>query len=56
MARLPGFVNPDQAQYVLGRGNNGVEIFCADAEFAFYLKNCKTDRNSNAIFQFILKL
>jgi putative transposase len=30
MARLPRFVIPVQPQYVIARGNNRAEIFCAD--------------------------
>jgi putative transposase len=38
MARLPRFVNPDQPQLVILRGNNRSETFCADADYAFYLE------------------
>lgn len=38
MARLPRFVIPDQPQHVIVRGNNRTEIFCADADYQFYLE------------------
>ena len=38
MARLPRFVIPDQPQHVILRGNNRSEIFCADADYHFYLE------------------
>ncbi|MDP2758984.1 MAG: transposase [Sideroxyarcus sp.] len=38
MARLPRFVIPDQPQHVIVRGNNRSEIFCADADYQFYLE------------------
>jgi len=38
MARLPRFVIPDQPQHILVRGNNRAEIFCADADYQFYLE------------------
>ncbi|MDO8811264.1 MAG: transposase [Gallionella sp.] len=38
MARLPRFVIPDQPQHVIVRGNNRNEIFCADADYQFYLE------------------
>jgi len=38
MARLPRFVIPDQPQHVILRGNNRTEIFCADADYQFYLE------------------
>ena len=38
MARLPGFVIPDQPQHVIVRGNNRTEIFCAEADYKFYLE------------------
>ena len=37
MARLPRFVIPGQPQHVIVRGNNRAEIFCADADYQFYL-------------------
>lgn len=37
MARLPRFVIPDQPQHVIVRGNNRSDIFCADADYQFYL-------------------
>lgn len=38
MARLPRFVLPGQPQHVIVRGNNRSEIFCADADYQFYLE------------------
>ena len=38
MARLPRFVVPGQPQHVIVRGNNRSEIFCADADYRFYLE------------------
>jgi putative transposase len=38
MARLPRFVIPGQLQHVIVRGNNRTEIFCADADYQFYLE------------------
>ena len=41
MARLPRFLIPDQPQHVMLRGNNRAEIFCADADYNFYLEKLK---------------
>ena len=41
MARLPRFVIPNQPQHVILRGNNRAEIFCADADYNFYLEKLK---------------
>lgn len=38
MARLPRFVIPGQPQHVILRGNNRSDIFCADADYHFYLE------------------
>ena len=38
MARLPRFVIPKQPQHVIVRGNNRTDIFCANADFQFYLE------------------
>jgi putative transposase len=38
MARLPRFILPGQPQHVIVRGNNRTEIFCADADYRFYLE------------------
>jgi putative transposase len=38
MARLPRFTIPGQPQHVIVRGNNRREIFCADADYRFYLE------------------
>jgi putative transposase len=37
MARLPRFVIPHQPQHIIVRGNNRSEIFCAEADYLFYL-------------------
>jgi putative transposase len=37
MARLPRYSVPGQPQHVIIRGNNRQEIFCAEADYAFYL-------------------
>lgn len=38
MARLPRFTLPGHPQHVIVRGNNRSEIFCADADYRFYLE------------------
>jgi putative transposase len=38
MARLPRLIIPGQPQHVIVRGNNRSEIFCADADYRFYLE------------------
>lgn len=38
MARLPRFMLPGQPQHVILRGNNRSEIFCAEADYRFYLE------------------
>jgi putative transposase len=38
MARLPRFVLPGHPQHVIVRGNNRSEIFCAEADYSFYLE------------------
>ena len=38
MARLSRFVLPGQPQHVILRGNNRAEVFCADADYQFYLE------------------
>ncbi|MGH9439638.1 MAG: transposase [Terriglobia bacterium] len=38
MARLPRFVLPGQPQHVIQRGNNREAIFCAQADYRFYLE------------------
>ncbi|MBA4142737.1 MAG: transposase, partial [Nitrosospira sp.] len=37
MARLTRFILPGQPQHVILRGNNRSEIFCAEADYRFYL-------------------
>jgi putative transposase len=41
MARLPRFVIPGHPQHVIVRGNNRAEIFCAEADYLFYLEKLK---------------
>lgn len=41
MARLPRFILPGQPQHVIVRGNNRAEIFCADADYQFYLEKLR---------------
>ena len=41
MARLPRFVLPGQPQHIILRGNNRNEIFCADADYPFFLEKLK---------------
>lgn len=38
MARLPRLIVPGQPQHVIVRGNNRSDIFCADADYSFYLE------------------
>ena len=38
MARLPRFIIPGEPQHVIVRGNNRTEIFCAEADYRFYLE------------------
>jgi putative transposase len=38
MARLPRFIIPGHPQHVIVRGNNRQEIFCAEADYRFYLE------------------
>src|SRR5690625_2612804 len=42
MARLPRFVLPGQPQHVIQRGNNRAAIFCAEADYRFYLEKLAT--------------
>jgi len=41
VARLPRFVIPGHPQHVIVRGNNRTEIFCAEADYHFYLEKLK---------------
>ena len=47
MARLPRFVIPGQPQHVILRGNNRTEIFCADADYLFYLDKLQSACNTH---------
>ena len=42
MARLPRFILPGQPQHVILRGNNRTEIFCAEADYLFYLEKLQS--------------
>jgi putative transposase len=56
MARLPKFVIPDQPQHVILRGNNRAEIFCADADYSFYLEKLKLacDKQGCSVHAYVL--
>jgi putative transposase len=56
MARLPRFVIPGQPQHVIVRGNNRSEIFCAEADYAFYLEKLQQacDRHACALHAYVL--
>jgi putative transposase len=47
MARLPRFLIPDQPQHVIVRGNNRSEIFCAEANYQFYLEKLQLACNKH---------
>lgn len=42
MVRLPRFILPGQPQHVIQRGNNRQAIFCAEADYRFYLDKLQT--------------
>src|SRR5512139_164511 len=56
MARLPRFVIPGQPQHVIVRGNNRSEIFCADADYQFYLEKLQLacDKHDCNIHAYVL--
>jgi putative transposase len=56
LARLPRFAIPDQPQHVIVRGNNHSEIFCADADYQFYLEKLKAacDKHGCNIHAYVL--
>ncbi len=56
MARLPRFVIPGQPQHVILRGNNRTEIFCADADYRFYLEKLQLacDHHGCDIYAYVL--
>jgi putative transposase len=56
MARLPRFVIPDQPQHLILRGNNRSEIFCADADYLFYLEKLQLacDKHGCDIHAYVL--
>lgn len=56
MARLSRFILPGQPQHVILRGNNRAEIFCADADYSFYLEKLKQacDKHGCAVHAYVL--
>jgi putative transposase len=56
MARLPRFVVPDQPQHVIVRGNNRTEIFCAEADYRFYLEKLEIacDKHACKLHAYVL--
>ncbi len=56
MARLPRFVTPGQPQHVIVRGNNRDAIFCAEADYQFYLDRLKLacDKHSCDLHAYVL--
>ncbi len=56
MARLPRFVIPGQPQHVILRGNNRTEIFCAEADYRFYLEKLQLacDKHGCDIHAYVL--
>ena len=56
MARLPRFVIPDQPQHVIVRGNNRSDIFCAEADYHFYLEKLQLacDKHDCRIHAYVL--
>lgn len=56
MARLPRFALPGQPQHVIVRGNNRSEIFCADADYQFYLEKLKLacDKHACDVHAYVL--
>lgn len=56
MARLPRFVIPGQPQHVIVRGNNRTEIFCADADYQFYLEKLQQayDKHNCQLHAYVL--
>jgi putative transposase len=56
MARLPRFVLPGQPQHVIVRGNNRTEIFCAEADYRFYLEKLQSacDKHCCEVHAYVL--
>ena len=56
MARLPRFTIPGHPQHVIVRGNNRMPIFCADADYRFYLEKLKQacDKHDCDIHAYVL--
>lgn len=56
MARLPRYIIPGQPQHVIVRGNNRAEIFCADADYRFYLEKLKAacDKHGCSVHAYVL--
>ncbi len=48
MARLPRLIVPGQPQHFIVRGNNRSEIFCAEADYRFYLEKLQQDCDNHA--------
>jgi len=56
VARLPRLVIADQPQHVIVRGNNRSDIFCAEADYQFYLEKLQLacDKHDCKIHAYIL--
>ena len=56
MARLSRFIIPDQPQHVIVRGNNRSDIFCAHADYQFYLEKLQLacDKHGCLVHAYIL--
>ena len=56
MSCLPRFVILDQPQHLILRGNNRAEIFCADADYSFYLEKLKLacDKHGCSVHAYVL--
>jgi putative transposase len=56
MARLPRWVIPGQPQHIILRGNNRTEIFCAEADYRFYLEKLQLacDKHGCDIHAYVL--
>jgi putative transposase len=56
MARLPRYIIPDQPQHVIVRGNNRAPIFCAEADYRFYVEKLKAacDKHGCSVHAYVL--
>jgi putative transposase len=56
MARLPRFVLPGHPQHVIQRGNNRCGIFCAEADYRFFLEKLQlaAEKYDCAIHAYVL--